>query len=99
MRQLFFASVLMLSFVLNANATDPITHTEKKTIKTEESSVAWTGKKVTGQHNGTINIKSGNLEFDHGKFIGGSVTIDMTSITCSDFGEKGARKIGRTFKI
>jgi hypothetical protein len=33
-------------------------------IVSSDSSVAWTGRKVTGAHNGTIGIKEGNFIFN-----------------------------------
>ena len=54
------------------------------TIDSEASKVAWVGKKVTGQHNGTINLKSGNFTFEDGTLVGGVFTIDMTSLICED---------------
>ena len=49
------------------------------------SKVEWIGKKVTGQHNGTINLTGGRLEMDdNGNLTGGLFTVDMTTIACSD---------------
>jgi len=93
MKKLIFASLMLVSVAMTANTTNPVNSIESKTIKTEESSVTWTGKKVTGQHTGTINIKSGSLEFDNGMLTGGNITIDMNSIVCTDLGEGGARKL------
>lgn len=56
----------------------------KKEIKTDKSSVTWTGHKVTGTHEGKISIKSGYLNFKEGKLTGGEFTIDMTSIVNTD---------------
>jgi len=59
---------------------------EKKDVKVnvKESQVKWVGKKVTGQHNGTILLKGGRLEMEDGKLTGGIFTIDMASINCED---------------
>ena len=84
----------MVYFTLSANNTDP-NNGETKTINTEESTVVWTGKKVTGQHTGTIKIASGNLDFEEGALVGGTFIIDMTSIACTDLEGKSAAK-GRT---
>lgn len=54
------------------------------TVDTQASKVEWIGKKVTGQHNGTVALKSGSLTYDGGKLTGGSFTVDMTSIACED---------------
>ncbi|MBK9012607.1 MAG: YceI family protein [Saprospiraceae bacterium] len=45
----------------------------------------WTGYKVTGQHSGVVNIKSGSLLYDDkGFFSGGSFEMDMTTIKVLD---------------
>lgn len=57
---------------------------EKKEIKTSESTVTWKAYKVGGSHVGTINLKSGSLEFDGDKLVGGEFVVDMTTITNTD---------------
>ncbi|MFT7544420.1 MAG: polyisoprenoid-binding protein YceI [Gammaproteobacteria bacterium] len=57
----------------------------RSTVKANESVVNWTGKKVTGEHSGTIQIKSGLLGFDKdGMLTQGEVTMDMSTIVCTD---------------
>ncbi|WP_343694390.1 YceI family protein [Flavobacterium sp.] len=53
-------------------------------IVSSNSSVEWTGRKVTGAHNGTIGIKNGNFIFNDGKIKGGNIVIDTTSIKILD---------------
>lgn len=48
------------------------------------SKIEWVGKKVTGEHSGTINIKEASLTVEGGVLKGGSFTVDMTSITDTD---------------
>ncbi|NNC85861.1 MAG: YceI family protein [Bacteroidia bacterium] len=71
-----FASLFLLAF------------TEKKTssidVNVENSKVAWKGYKVTGEHSGTINLKSGSFEYEEDKLVGGTFIIDMTSLVCTD---------------
>jgi len=57
---------------------------DKKEIKVESSKVVWKGYKVTGSHQGTIDIKSGFLDFNESKLIGGEITINMSTITNTD---------------
>ncbi|TDS11632.1 YceI-like domain-containing protein [Maribacter caenipelagi] len=80
-------SLLSLAFVavfgFNATASTPIDG-EKKEIKVSESTVTWKGYKVTGAHNGSINLKSGHLEMNGKKLTGGEFVVDMTSITVTD---------------
>ena len=65
-----------------------------KKIDVKESKITWVGKKVTGQHNGTINLKEGYLEMDGDNVTGGMFVIDMTSLTVSDLqAGKGKEKL------
>lgn len=55
------------------------------TIDPAASTVAWFGKKViSGNHNGTVNITSGNLAFENNELAAGSFVIDMNTITDLD---------------
>jgi polyisoprenoid-binding protein YceI len=67
-------------------------HGEKK-INTKVSSVEWIGKKVTGQHEGTIAIKEGNLSFHDGNLDKGTIVIDMASIAVTDLEGEWADKL------
>jgi polyisoprenoid-binding protein YceI len=88
MTKLFFSMLLVAASVGMAQAGNPGDGTVLK-VKTDKSSIAWTGKKVTGQHNGSVNIKEGNLILDDGLITGGNFTIDMNSITVLDLQDKG----------
>jgi polyisoprenoid-binding protein YceI len=57
---------------------------QQKKINSATSTITWVGKKVTGQHSGTINIKDGALVFVKKKLKGGKLTVDMTSINTTD---------------
>ena len=57
---------------------------QSKNINTTTSTIEWVGKKVTGQHNGTVNFKDGALIFKGKKLNGGVFTVDMTSLTATD---------------
>ena len=48
------------------------------------SMVAWTGTKVTGSHNGTINLSDGQVDIKDGVITSGEFIIDMSSITVLD---------------
>ena len=91
MKNLLLVLFTLSTFAAFASNTNPIT--EGKTINTETSTVVWTGKKVTGSHTGTINIKSGNLDFEKGHLTGGEVVMDMTSLVCTDLKGGGAQKL------
>ena len=55
------------------------------TIDKSKSKLNWTGKKVTGQHEGTLVLKSGKVVFnDKKELTGGEFVIDMKSIKVTD---------------
>ncbi len=57
---------------------------EKKVINTEASTITWKAYKVTGSHEGTINLASGNLDFNGTTLTGGAFVVDMTTINTTD---------------
>lgn len=57
---------------------------QNKDINTTDSKVVWKGYKVTGSHEGTINLQSGNLTFKDEVLTGGTFVIDMTTISSTD---------------
>jgi len=73
---------IALTFLV-AFSTVTITAQTKK-VDVTKSTINWVGKKVTGEHSGTINIKDGALVFDGKKLTGGTFTVDMVSITVTD---------------
>jgi polyisoprenoid-binding protein YceI len=70
-------------FVLAFSLTTSVFAATQK-VDVTKSTVKWLAKKVTGEHNGTIAIKEGNLEVSNGKVTGGKVVIDMQSIADVD---------------
>lgn len=58
--------------------------TQKFKILSAQSNINWVGKKVTGAHNGTIEINQGELILEDGKLVDGKVIIDTTSIKILD---------------
>jgi len=82
--------MLIVAFGFYAFVNHGMLHTVSYKINTKASSIEWIGKKVTGEHTGTIAIKSGNIIVDHGKIVGGGFEMDMTTITNVD--QKGEWK-------
>lgn len=62
-------------------------------VNTETSTIEWIGKKITGQHSGTIALQSGELDMKDGTLAGGSFVIDMTSMAVTDLSGGGAEKL------
>jgi polyisoprenoid-binding protein YceI len=53
-------------------------------INTSSSTVNWLGKKVTGEHGGTIAIKNGTISMIDGVIEAADLVIDMTKILVTD---------------
>jgi polyisoprenoid-binding protein YceI len=79
MKNLKTIALSLLVFASTATGTAQI-----KKIDVSKSSIEWLAKKVTGQHNGTVNFKEGYLTFKKNKVIGGNFTVNMTSLTTTD---------------
>ena len=78
-------STLALNFTFNSlNESSSLTNDEVVPVNAQKSTVKWKANKVTGSHEGLINIKTANLTFDNDELTGGEVTIDMSSINCTD---------------
>ncbi|MDZ4749063.1 MAG: YceI family protein [Saprospiraceae bacterium] len=93
MTKLFFSLLFAAGFAIAAQAGDPVKGDLK--VNTATSKVEWVGRKVTGKHNGTINIKEGVLQIKDGILLGGSFAIDMSSIKVLDItGEYGDKLEG-----
>jgi len=84
-KKLFFGVILLIA-ITSLAFTSVIT----KDIIVKESTIKWNAYKVTGEHYGTILLKKGVLKFENDILIGGSFTVDMTSLTVDD--QKGMKK-------
>lgn len=72
---------LMLAFLsLVSIAAGAAEKNSKMTVSVAESKVNWLGKKITGEHNGTVNLKSGIIELKGKSLVGGELVMDMVSI-------------------
>lgn len=56
------------------------------------SKVKWVGKKVAGEHYGTIDLASGNLEVEDNKVKSGTFRMDMTTIVNEDISNESMNK-------
>ncbi|MCU4174150.1 YceI family protein [Carboxylicivirga sp. N1Y90] len=57
---------------------------QEKSVDTQKSTLHWDAQKVTGEHNGTISFKNGQLQYKNDELTSATFVVDMTSITCSD---------------
>ena len=89
MKAIKFIAILLVTalFVNVATAGIPKKGAKKAVslaVDTKASKINWLAKKVTGQHEGTINLASGSLVANGMKVTGGEFVIDMKSIVCTD---------------
>lgn len=87
--QVVKASVVLFAAIHGAGSL----RAETFRIDQDKSIVRWNGKKITGEHHGTIAIKSGVFDVVNKNITGGTVEIDMTSILNEDI--KDAAMNGR----
>ncbi|WP_162053510.1 YceI family protein [Pontibacter pamirensis] len=57
---------------------------ETYNVVTEQSEVNWLGKKVGGEHTGNIELQNGELVVANDQLVGGTLVIDMNTITNTD---------------
>ena len=61
-----------------------ITANDTLFVNLENSKINWTGRKVTGEHTGTLNLAEGWVIMQEDSIIGGKFIFDMTSIQNTD---------------
>lgn len=76
LKLLFLALIFLYSFTA--------AQAQSKKIDVSKSIITWTGKKITGEHEGTIKFKEGELIFKANKITGGNFVADMTTLNNTD---------------
>jgi len=83
--KLKLTSLALLIVVIASSAfIAPVFKADTYKVDASKSSITWVGKKLTGSHNGTIDLQSGALSFNGKKLAGGNFVIDMTTIKDAD---------------
>jgi len=80
---------ISLVFALIVLMSGNITIAQKVEVNTQKSNIKWLGKKVVGEHEGNMQMKSGFLDFKDDRIVAGEFVIDMTSITNTDLEDEG----------
>ncbi len=83
-------NVIIKSIIISAIMLASSAFAQSYKIDATKSNINWKGEKVTGEHMGSINLKSGSLKVD-GYKMSGEFMIDMTTITNSDIGSDEMR--------
>lgn len=82
-----------ITLVLLVLLTTATLSAQTKPIDIKKSSITWTGKKVTGEHVGTVNFKDGAVVLKNKKVVGGTFTADMTTLSNTDQSGSGKTKL------
>lgn len=80
------SGILILAIALiTMSFTNPIKFGKNSlNVDVSSSTITWKGYKPTGSHNGTIMLQTGTLEMDGENLVGGSFTVEMSSIKDAD---------------
>jgi polyisoprenoid-binding protein YceI len=88
MKKLFYKGMIALTatiaFAFTTTNQEKVYH-----VDTKKSNSNWIGTKVTGAHNGKINISNGVIDSDGKSISKGVIEFDMNSITNIDLTDKG----------
>jgi polyisoprenoid-binding protein YceI len=84
MKKTMMNILLVAGIAMAVNAEGSFAQKTTFEIKPDNTAIDWTGKKVTGEHKGTIQLKKGRVETAGGKLTGGVFEIDMSSIVNTD---------------
>lgn len=60
-------------------------------VDNQQSKLTWTGKKVTGEHSGNININGGTLQVENNTLKSGNFTLDTRTISNTDITDPETR--------
>ena len=89
MKQLLYTGALLLvPFFAHAGGDDTPT---RYPVDVKSSTITWEGTKVTGAHNGDIQVSNGLITVTDGLISAATVIIDMTSINTLDL-DGGAKE-------
>jgi polyisoprenoid-binding protein YceI len=82
MKKTLLFIALSILFLIDTNAQ------KKLSADVEKTKLLWQGEKVTGQHDGTIDLQSGWLNWEDNKIVSGEFSIDMTTLKDSESSER-----------
>lgn len=85
-------ATFLIAVLLSVAAVAGSGEKEVYTINPKKSTIFWTGKKVTGEHTGTLSLKGGTVTVENGVPVAATFDIDMNSIVCTDLEDEGTNK-------
>lgn len=89
-------SILSLAFAVTAFAGGEEVKEKVVAVNPEQSNIEWHGSKVTGEHNGNVDVRQGNVVLDEkGNIKSAYVQVDMKTITNEDLeGDSNGKLVG-----
>ncbi|MCX6290088.1 MAG: YceI family protein [Bacteroidetes bacterium] len=81
------ASLSLVAFTNKDKSNAGVTFT----VSAQKSKVDWVGSKKSDYHTGYFPVKSGSVQVDGGKLVGGSFVIDVAGLKVTD--ERGGEKL------
>lgn len=97
MKKLLLLSAASCAILCMAFVLAPAPHVDVYKLDTQASSLEWRGKKLTGEHYGTIKFIGGQLSDNHGA-ISGKFDVDMNSIIVNDLQGESKTKLENHLK-
>ncbi len=93
MKRLFvFTFLIALIGVGTISASSKTTKSSTVYLKSSNVELKWIAKKVTGEHNGTIQLKSGSMKYVGKIPVSGVFVVDMKSIKDIDLQDKASNE-------
>lgn len=83
--------VLLISAIVLGTIGSTFAQNKNLKISSSASSIEWYAEKVTGKHNGTVDLKSGEVILSGNKLVGGSFTVELGSMKDLDIEDAGYR--------
>lgn len=86
MKKLIFSTLAVASFIglvsfkALINPKAPVTYA----VQTDKSRIDWVGSKKNDFHTGYFNLKSGSVQVEAGKLVGGEFVIDLANVKVTD---------------
>ena len=77
-------NIKTIAIALLTLTTIAVSAQTRKKVDVSKSKITWVGKKMTGEHSGTVGLRDGVLLFKGKDLVGGSFTVDMNSITVTE---------------
>jgi polyisoprenoid-binding protein YceI len=86
MKTKIILSIFLLQFAIAA------VFAQTYTVDATKSTLNWKAEKITGFHEGTIDLKSGTFKIENGKITSGSFVINMSTIIVTDLTDAESNK-------